>query len=252
VVRKQNILLLVLLLLFGVMSKADERGMGEWVKEADLIVVARVIGLIDPKPAAQTRKHREAHWVQVERTLKGSEETGQRIRARPNGLAWEDGKSYVMFLKWLEGDWVEAVPQQLIESTESHIGAAIAEVATQRGGVSPRRALTMRYTGGWSTEVAAEFSLAVTGQFAWKKRLPTGDYEERRGTLPARDVTRLVDQVATAGPGPVVDDAGIVSFRWLDATGTAQTRIYAAPDQLPTVTLLKTVDELVRRYGRAP
>ena len=226
--------------------------MAQSVADADLVAVARVIGIIDPKPEARTRKDREAHWILVERTLKGSEETGQRLRARPNGLRWEDGKSYVIFLKWLHGDWVDAVAQRLMGAPDAHIAAVLEEVATQGGGVAPRRALWMRHTGGWSTEVAAEFSLAVTGQFAWKKRLPTGDYEERRGTLLPQDVARLVDRVATAGPGPAVDDAGIVSFRWLDATGTAQTRIYAAPDQPPSVTLLQAIEERVRRHGRAP
>ena len=44
--------------------KGGERSpsMIDLVKNADLIVVARVVGIIDPKPAAQSRKHREAHW----------------------------------------------------------------------------------------------------------------------------------------------------------------------------------------------
>jgi hypothetical protein len=220
--------------------------------DADLVAVARVIGIIDPKPEARTRKHLEAHWILVERTLKGNDEAGQRLRARPNGLRWEDGKSYVLFLKWLAGDWVEAVPQQPTDATDSHVAAVLREIAAQGSGVAPRRALWMRHTGGWSPEVATEFSLAVNGRFEWKKRLPTGDYEKRRGELPAREVARLVERVAKAGPGPAVDDAGVVSFRWLDATGTAQSRIYAAPDQPPSVTLLQAIEELARRHGRAP
>lgn len=123
--------------------------MARSVKEADLIVVGRVISLIDLKPAARTRKHREAHWIRVERTLKGSDETGQRLRARPNGLLWEDGKSYILFLKRLGGDWVEAIPQQLVEASQAPIAAVVKEVASQGGGVSLRRSLWMKYTGGW-------------------------------------------------------------------------------------------------------
>ena len=250
--RKGNIVLPALLLLFAGVSQAGERGMGEWVKEADLIVVGRVLGLIDPTPAAQTRKHREAHWVRVERTLKGSEETGQRLRARPNGLLWEDGKSYVIRLKWMEGDWVEAVPQPRIEATEGHIAAAIAEVATQGGGVSPRRALAMRYTGGWSAEVMAEFFVTVEGTFAWRRRIAKGRYEEQLGTLPKEVVARLVRQIAQAGPGPAADDAGSVAFRWLDATGEARSRTYLIPDQPPCSKLLEAIEAVARRHGRMP
>ncbi len=152
--------------------------MDESVKEADLIVVARVIGIIDTKPAASVRKDLQAHWIRVERTLKGVDETGQRLRARPDGMLWKDGQSYILFLKRLGGDSVESTFQQLIEATQASIAAIAEEVTAQGAGVSPKRLLWMKYVGGWGGGLIAEFFVTVDGDFEWKQRLQTGNNVE--------------------------------------------------------------------------
>lgn len=253
------LLLLGLAILFGGGPNdvhAGERSptIAQSVKEADLIIVGRVISLIDPKPAARARKPLEAHWVHVERTLKGIDESGLRLRARPNGLRWEDGESYVMFLKWQDIDWVEAVPQRLLQATKATIDAVAKEVAVQGAGVSPKRVVWMRHTGGWGAGVLAEFFVTVDGRFEWKKWLQDSPpdkprYETRAGRLSQEVIASLIGQIARAGPGPIIDDAGIVTFRWLDAKGGAQFRTYMMPDGPPCADLLKMIESIARKYG---
>ncbi len=227
------------------------------VREADLIVVARVVGLIDTKPVAHTRRHLEASWIHVRRTLKGSDETGQRLRAQPNGQWWEAGKSYVLLLKRREGDWVEAVPGQPIAATTANIAAAAREVTAQGGSVLAKRVLSMKHTGGWGTGPIAEFFVTADGAFEWRQGLQTGQRVERKpetrtGRLSKDTVARLIGQVARTGPGLAADDAGMVTFHWLDAQGRAQSKTFSTPDQPPCSQLLETVQTLARRYGRAP
>ncbi len=243
------------------MVKAEERDPGilELVQQADLIVEARMLGLIDPKPEARNRREREAHWIAVERTLKGSDETGQRLRVRPTSLPWQDGETYVLFLKRLAGDWVEAIPQRLIEANEATVSLVAREVAIQGGGVSPRRLLWMRHTGGWGAGTLTEFVVTADRQFEWKKRLKDGKgreqeykYETLTGRLPTDSLRNLVTEVAQARPGPALDDAGQVSFRWVDETGEAQLKGYWAPDQPPAVDILEVIEVLARRHGERP
>ncbi|MCI0400626.1 MAG: hypothetical protein L0Z68_04915 [Gammaproteobacteria bacterium] len=225
------------------------------VSEADLIVLGRVIGIIDPKPHALTQKHLEAHWIHVEQTLKGNDETGQRLSARPKGLLWEDGESYVIFLKRMGGDWFEAIPQQLLEATEAHLAAVMEEVHTQGSGVSPRLVLWMKYTGGLTTGVLAEFYVSVEGHFEWKKRLQSHSneeqqYETRSGRLSPDAIASLIRQIEQAGPSSAADDAGIVAFRWLDAREDTQSKAFVMPDHPSSTRLLETIETLARRHGQ--
>ena len=74
------------------------------VREADLIVVGRIIGLSDTSPAAQSRRTREVHRIEVRETLKGNRPSQPEIAVRPTGQAWSDGESYVLFLRSLSPD----------------------------------------------------------------------------------------------------------------------------------------------------
>lgn len=229
----------------------------ETLTDADLIVVARILGLVDPNPAARARKHLEAHWIFVEETLHGSDESGQSFRARPNGLAWEDGKSYILFLSRINGDWVEADPRQLLQATETAIRAVTQGLAEQGGGLSPRRAVWMRHTGPWGTGVLAEFFVTVDGDFEWKKRAGSGwrterKHDTRSGRLSQDAIRGLIERIARAAPGPAADDAGRVSFRWLDPAGEAQSKGCNAGSQSPSAELVKTIEALVLKYGREP
>ena len=241
------------------MVKAGDRQteISDLVKAADLIVVARVIGLIDTKPIARSRPHREPHWIHVERTLEGYDETGHRLRVRPNPLPWKNGKSYVLFLNWLGSDWSEAIPQELVEATDESITTVVNEIAAQGRGMQPMRALWMRYTGGWGGGVLSEFSVTGDGHFEWNKRIEPGGgalvkYEQRIGKLPEDALSSLIRQVAEAGLGPSADDSGQVAIRWLDAKGEALLKGYSRPDLPPASDLLETVEALARKHGQTP
>ncbi len=225
------------------------------IQEADLIVVGRVIGLIDSKPDAITRKHLEAHWIHVAQTLKGIDETGQKLAGRPNGLLWENGKSYIIFLKRVGiGNFAEVVPQSLMEATQANINTIRNKVEAQGYSVRPKPGVWMQHTGGWGAGVIAEFYVTVDGNFEWKQRLQTvksaeSQYEKRAGRLPEDVILSLIQQVAQAGPGPAFDDAGQVTFRWLDAKGEAQFKGYSAPDMLPAIELLETIETLTHQHS---
>lgn len=220
------------------------------IDASDLIVVGRVVGLVDTKPIAATRREREVHWIDVERTLAGGDEAGQRLRVRPNGLLWEDGRSYVLFLKRGDGDWAEAVTQPDVPASPERIASVEAVLAERGRGVEPRRLVWIRYTGGWGGGLLAEFSVTGGGDFVWRgKADPGSEPVELAGTLPAGETAGLIEWIEGAGPGPISDDAGIVSVRWLDAGGEARDRSYLRPDRPPASELLDRVERLARRYG---
>lgn len=172
--------------------------MAEALAEADLVVVATVIGPVDPAPGARARKEREAHWVDVERTLKGGDETGQRLKARPNGLRWVDGQSYVIFLRWLGGDWFEARSKPALPATEANV-RAVERAARQQGmSVGPPRVLWMRHMAGWGGGLIGEFSLAADGTFQWTTRVGKGPArrdETKLGRLPDAIAAALLKEV---------------------------------------------------------
>ncbi len=227
----------------------------ESVRDADLIIVGRIIGLIDTKPVARTRKHLEAHWIRVERTLKGADEAGQRLRAVPHGLSWVDGESYVLFLKRRGGDLVDAISQQPLEATAERIAEVVLEVEAQGSGVSPKRAVWMTYEGGWGGGVLAELIVTEEGDFEWRRRRDGGpkeapQYEVLVGRSSVADVGRLIRQIEAAGPGPGADDAGILTVRWLDASGRAQMKAYLLPQKPPSSALLEAAEAFARSTGR--
>lgn len=226
--------------------------MDQSVREADLIIVGRVGGLIDTKPAARARKHLEAHWIYVEQTLMGIEETGQKLAARPTGLLWEEGKSYIIFLKRVGiGNFVEAVPQTLVEATQPNIAAVVEEVVAQGGYVRPMPGFWMQYTGGWG--VITEILIATEGNFEWKRQLKSPDsaeqkYEKLSGNLSGEAIKSLIRQVAQVDPGPTADDADILIFRWLDEKGEVQFKSCFLQDNLPCAKLLESIETLVIQH----
>jgi hypothetical protein len=227
------------------------------VGKANLIVVGRVIGLIDPKPAARDRKHLEAHWIFVVETLKGVDETGQQLAARPNGLLWEDGKSYIIFLQRTGmGNFAEAVTQQLVEANDANIAVIRDEILAQGGSVISQPILWMQYVSGFGT-VIAELLVTVEGNFEWKKQLQIGgdaepEYERLIGNLPEEAIADLITQIGPIEPGLIADDSGIITFRWSDEEGKTQSSSCYTLDNPSCVELLQTVETLAREHGQEP
>jgi len=228
------------------------------VRQANLVVVAKVLGMIDTRPAAKARKHFEAHRVQVLRTLKGVDATGGTLAVRPNGLLWTDGRSYVLFVKrTMLGKFAHAVPQVRTPATPANVAAARKAIAAQGAGVSPKPAFWMWHEGGWGAGMLREFRVAADRSFFWQNVIGSPRAEKRSfrilvGKLPAKDYKDLVAKVAAAGEGPDAEDAGAVSFRWRDAEGKQVGRMYTYPVAPPCAALMKRVESLAVQFGKAP
>jgi len=226
------------------------------IKETDLIVVGRVIGLIDSKNSALTRKHLEAHRVRVERTLMGIDVTNQVLHLRPNGLLLVDDQSYVFFLRKLNWDWFEIVSKELMEASEVNIDVVVENIDSQGGEVSPKRQLWMKYADGLGKEVMTEFFVTLDGYFEWINHhlqiINTKEvvYEKRIGKLPKDVVASIISQVVQAEPGSAIDDADIIAFRWLNTKGEVHSKTFYKPNQPPATNLIKTIETLARKYGR--
>lgn len=216
----------------------------EPARQSELVVVARVLGLVDRKPEAQTRRHREVHLIQVERTLKGYEMTGQQLAVRPNSLTWEYGRSYLFFLNPAlpVSSMTQAVlPQPILQATEANIDAVVAIVAAQGGTVSPRLVLWITEDSGFG--VVRKLTVAETGEFRWRRNTQ-GLPAELAGTLAksATDMLRsVISETETSIPP---DDAAIVVFNWLSADLVVHSKTFAA-DSPHTVALLHRVEQLL-------
>ena len=98
---------LAAMLLWASMANAKEEDtpVDKAVEQAELVVVGRVLGLADTKPAAQARRHLEVHRILVQRTLKGAEPSLSQIALRPNGARWDDGVAYVFLCPARRSQW---------------------------------------------------------------------------------------------------------------------------------------------------
>jgi hypothetical protein len=223
------------------------------VAQADLVVVAEVLGMIDTKPEAESRKQFELHRVRVIRTLKGADEADRELRVRPTGVRWEDGRTYILFLKPHDGAaWYEALTAPVLHATEENIQAVSRMVASQGSGVTPKQILTMTHEAGWSGGIQVAFAVNEDGSFQWRERVgpQQGQLTTRTGKLDPQSIALLKRRVIDAAAGPDVDDAGLVTFRWTDDYGQLMSKVYTSPDQTPCSELVKAIRTLVFSEGR--
>jgi len=216
------------------------------VRQADLIVAAKVLGMVDSAPDANRRKEREVHRVRVQTTLQGFDETGRTLLVNPRGMLLADGESYVFFLRRLEGNLLEALGRQLVGASDRNLDLIRKEVASRGNAVHPGRVLWVRHSGGWQREPDAEFFVDGRNHFEWTTR---DGSQTRIGTLPAAIVQDLIAKVRAASPGPITDDAGMVSFHWVDPSGEVVTKTFHAPATGPGAELLATIARLARQHG---
>jgi hypothetical protein len=229
-----------------VLSAAVVNELPTLVRQADVIVTAKVLGMVDPAPDAARRKAREVHRVRVQATLQGFDETGRTLLVHPRGRLLADGESYVFFLRRAQGILLENLGEHLVGASERNIELIRKEVAKRGNKVRPGRVLWMTYTGGWQREPAVEFFVDATGNFEWTSREAN---QRQAGTLPDLAVAGLLGQVRDAATGPIVDDAGMVSFCWVERDGEVGTRTFHSPGSGPGAELLARLADLARRYG---
>lgn len=235
-----------------------DAGLAASVSTADEIVVGKVIGVIESKPQAADRKGHEAHWVEVTRSIKGVNETGQRIAVRPNGHVWDDGGEYLLFLNRRGvGHWFEAIPATAVAATQEVIHQARDWVRDDGGGVIAEPVLWIQHEDGSGGGLLWELYITSQGRFDWyKKSLEADDdWQEQRlcGTLPREVVATMLRLIDQTGPGPLADDTGMVSIRYVpvdtDARGV-QFKGYAVPDEAPCEELLANLQDNVLEHRR--
>ena len=215
------------------------------MQKSDLVIVGHVLGLADRKPAAQSRRAREVHRIEVEQTLKGYEMRGQELSVRPNSLTWEDGGSYLFFLtpEIPAGSMTQALPSQpILEATTASINEVADIVAAQGGGVSPRLVLWVTEDSGFGP--VRKLIVVETGEVRWWGNAQ-GASEERAGTLSRSDTETLLSVIAEMTPQIPPDDAAIVAFNWLDTDLLVHTKVVAA-DHPDAGALLRLIETLLK------
>jgi hypothetical protein len=221
----------------------------ELVGAADLIVVGRIVGLADSSPSAQARRQYEMHLFDVVQTLKGPDHAGQRLGARPNGAVWSDGAAYILLLRSGPGNIVETLSQPLLPASPEEI-ARVERLVRERGeGVTERRVLWMVRTNPIGPAPLVELYVTASRAFEWKTPASSGQSPvSLTGRLPEGQVQSLVQRIRDADPGPIVDDASVLLFGWLDESGARQmkTCYLVAPNDCQT--LLDDIERLVRLH----
>jgi hypothetical protein len=219
------------------------------VREANLIVVGRIIGLSDTSPAAQSRRTREVHRIEVRETLKGNRPSQPEIAVRPTGQAWSDGESYVLFLRSLSPDnrWAEAVTQPVLPATTQNVQHVGDQIAALGFTAEPERVAWLIHASSNRPTPITEFLLMADGSFSWRHRpIRESSYRTRTGSLSVEEQRKLIEMIASESSSNIADDEGSIRFGWIDSAGALQSRSFAANDD-PLVTHI--LDEVARLSG---
>lgn len=229
----------------------NARELRQAIEGSDVVVIGRVEGTVDKKPEAQSRKHLEAHWVTITRTLNGYDIAGLRVKVKPNGTNLEDGLSFVFVLKEGSPGGIYRAVYVSPGATEAQVATVSGIVAESGGKVLPKRQLRVRHVTGWSSTTRAELSITVDRKFEWRQ-LQHDRVDIRAGSLSSHQVANLIEQIRQTKRGPIADDAGVVTIELLNADGELEVHRYSALDGSPVLALLAQIETLARQSGAAP
>lgn len=222
------------------------------VRSSDLVIVGRVIGLVDQKPGAMHRRARERHWVDVVKTLKGNDESGERFAVLPLGRAWQDGREYILFLERGESNFAKAQHIADLPATGNNIAAVMREIASQGVGLLPRRAYRVRHVGGWQRAPVTEFIVTEDFRFIWSRRQSGGanvtGTEVLRGVLPKAALVSLVGGAEGFSSAIAGDDEDKVTIYWRDAGGRKQRKELGGASGASAKSVLREIEGLARRH----
>jgi len=219
------------------------------VTKAEYVIVGRVLGLIDPEPAAAKRKHLEAHWVEVERTLKGYDLTARRLKVHPNTLEWTDGRSYVLFLQEMGNGFFKTIPEPVRTGSPESVAMLVQKLGF---GVLPRVQAHMWYLD-WANGrfgVMSELIVTVDGRFQLIK--PVVDQNRNvtpqrtivSGNLPADGISNLITRIKATKAAPMADDSPFAHFALSVTPGKVEYLTYPLIDSPELEALLKHVEAL--------
>jgi hypothetical protein len=213
--------------------------------QANLVVVAEIVGLVDTKPGAQLRRTREVHRVRVLTTLKGEDLSGRELIVRPANISWPDGEQHVLFLIRSGEPFVQAIDTIPMPADNANIRALRALIVERDEGVEPAPLLQAEVVEGWSIEPSAVLNVDVNGRLSWKSakdEVPGS----RVGAVPIDRVEALIHRVRTAIPGPLTDDGSMLRVRWQEAAGKEQAAVFDLTSEGTGTMLLEAIRDLVR------
>jgi hypothetical protein len=213
--------------------------------QANLVVLAEIVGLVDTKPGAQLRRAREVHRVRVLTTLKGEDLTGRELIVRPASMSWPDGEQHVLFLMRSGEPFAQAIDTTPVPADSANLRALRALIAERDEGVEPAPLLQAEVVEGWSIEPSAVLNVDVNGRLSWKSVKDEAP-GSRVGAVPIDRVEALVNRVRTATPGPLTDDGSMLRVRWQEAAGKEQTAVFDLTSEGTGTMLLEAIRDLVR------
>lgn len=225
------------------------------IRAADHVVTGRVLGVVDTGsdgPISAARKLHEAHWVVVRGMLKGHDIMAHRIRVRPNTLEWQDGNTYVLFLKDLGRGCFDAIPQPVLYAASADIAADVKRLGFR---VLPSLRLKMRlYGGGCSVHHGVLKELRVTGDGAFTfeelvtdaSGYPLGQKDVRTGVLPTDALATLARELEGVKLVPMPDGGGILDFEFCGDSGEAKIFTFNLLSQPEAPGILETLAKQAR------
>lgn len=247
-----GIVLLLAIIGQGVNVEAHmDASLSRAVQDADLVVVGHVTGLVDPStPESQSTVR--PHVLTIERVLKGVDQAGHTVSALARGARWDAGQSYVLFLKQDGLGQYRAVSTLLKEASTDWVSTVNRELEAQGGSVSPARTVWVQHVSSWGQGVMAEFFVDVDGDYEWTQRTAVSRGQpvavaSRHGVLSPEDVSSVILAIESADDGPIADDAGVATFRWIDDAGQVRTRTFLMPTASPCVDIMQLIETLSKR-----
>jgi hypothetical protein len=221
------------------------------VRSADVIVVGRVLGTVDTKPQAEKNKEREAHWVKIERTLKSFDINGRTVRVRPNGIPWENGTAYVLFLKEYGNGFYDAI-RRVVPNDQDTLNRILAI----SGGPRPKLQMRMLSGCGCCGEAkVVSFALMVDGKFEYTDARHAAAGQTTKtlvGTLSSTEAKALVAKLARTKVGPLTDCGGSALFEFVGPKGDVIYRQHSFTAPAQGAELLAMVSDVATSRGASP
>jgi len=228
------------------------------VKASDYVVTGVVIGMVNSNPseaAPADRKIREAHRVVVQTTLKGHDIAGRKVVVRPNTLLWNDGDTYVLFLKDRGNGFFDAIPEPVLTKS----AAEIAALASKLGfAVLPRLQLRLRNLGGCCSTHSGtlqDLRVMADGRFELRTRVTTADGHLRpevdvlTGVLPKSAISNLIKTATGIEKQPLPDGGGLVNLELAGESGKVDYLTFSVLDRPEVNGLLETAVALAREHA---
>jgi len=237
---------------------APDQDFSNAVKASDYVVTGHVIGMVDQKPspaAPADRKIREAHRVVVQTTLKGYDIAGRTIVVRPNTLLWNDGETYVLFLKDRGNGFFDAIPEVVLTRSPAEIAALARKLGFA---VLPRLQLRMRHLGGCCSTHSGtlqDLRVMADGRFEFETRVTTADghllpeVDVFTGVLPKNVISNLNKSITEVKKQPLPDGGGLLNFELSSAPGKVEYHTFSLLGQAPANDLLETAAALAREHA---